>query len=370
MNRAEPALHRVPAAAMLAAALGAVTLVAAGGQTPQQGGFRFRTGIELVNVAATVIDDDGRFVSGLRKEDFAVYEDGRRKEISYFSNERVPVSLGIALDTSGSMAGDKIVAARKALNRFLDDLLDPADEIFVYTFDNAPDLIQDWTTDRGRIGGELARISPRGGTALYDTVADAVPHAQAGHHRKKALVVISDGNDTSSQTDVGALQQMIRQTEVLVYAIGIDGRATPTLGTPQRPVFPPRRPPRVPPIPSPFPLPGGRRPPFEPPQQPTPPINLPRSGGNADERVNVEALRAITDDSGGRTEIIRTASDLNPATASVADELSKQYFLGYEASGVQDGRWHTIRVEVLHGHYRVRARRGYVASPLAAGREP
>jgi VWFA-related protein len=358
-----PPFGRTSLAAALAAALGAATLVAGGGQTPQQGGFRFRTGVELVNVAVTVIDADGRFVPGLRREDFAVYDNGRRVPISYFSNERVPVSLGIALDTSGSMSGEKIVAARQALNRFLDDLLDPKDEIFVYRFDNAPDLIQDWTTDRDRIGRELARISPRGGTALYDTVADAVPLAQAGHHRKKALVVISDGNDTSSRTDVSTLQRLIRQTEVLVYAIGIDGRSTPTLGTPRGPVFQPPKPPRRPPIPSPFPHPGGRRPPYEPPQQPRPPITLPRAGGGADDPVNVEALREITDDSGGRTEIIRTARDLDPATASIADELSKQYFLGYEAPGPQDGRWHTIRVEVRRGRYRVRARAGYVAAP-------
>jgi hypothetical protein len=78
--------------------------------------------------------------------------------------------------------------------------------------------------------------------------------------------------------------------------------------------------------------------------------------------VNVVALRDITDDSGGRTEIIRDARDLNPATASIADELSKQYYLGYPSTGKKDGRWHAIRVEMRTGNYRVRARRGYVAS--------
>jgi hypothetical protein len=79
--------------------------------------------------------------------------------------------------------------------------------------------------------------------------------------------------------------------------------------------------------------------------------------------VNVAALRDITDDSGGRTEIVRTGRDLDPATASVADELSKQYYLGYPAQGKRDGQWHTIRVEVRNGPHLVRARRGYVASP-------
>jgi len=80
-------------------------------------------------------------------------------------------------------------------------------------------------------------------------------------------------------------------------------------------------------------------------------------------RVNVVALRELTDDSGGRTEIVRSARDLDPATASVADELSKQYYLGYPATGKADGRWHRIRVELRNPNYRVRARRGYVATP-------
>jgi hypothetical protein len=82
----------------------------------------------------------------------------------------------------------------------------------------------------------------------------------------------------------------------------------------------------------------------------------------ADERVNVAALRDITDDSGGRTEIIRDARDLDPATAGIADELSRQYYLGYTAPGSKDGRWHSIRVVVRNPAYHVRARRGYIAS--------
>jgi hypothetical protein len=82
-----------------------------------------------------------------------------------------------------------------------------------------------------------------------------------------------------------------------------------------------------------------------------------------DERVNVAALRDITDDSGGRTEVIRTARDLDPATAGIADELSRQYYIGYASKGLKDGKWHTIRVEVGDGRYHVRARRGFVATP-------
>ena len=81
-----------------------------------------------------------------------------------------------------------------------------------------------------------------------------------------------------------------------------------------------------------------------------------------DDRVNISALRDMTDDSGGRTEIVRAPRDLGPATASIADELSKQYYLGYQSPGKKDGRWHAIRVETKNRNYRVRARRGYVAN--------
>jgi hypothetical protein len=105
---------------------------------------------------------------------------------------------------------------------------------------------------------------------------------------------------------------------------------------------------------------GGRNPPPPPPNYPTPNS---RSGGRMDDRVNAFALREITDDSGGRTEIVRNTRDLNPATTGIADELSRQYYLGYDASGVKDGKWHPIRVEVKNVNYRVRARKGFVATP-------
>lgn len=340
----------------LAMAIGAGVLTVASDQAQDDAQrFRFRTGVELINVTATVTDRNGHFVSGLTREDFRVFEDGTEKAITHFDSERVPVSLGIALDTSGSMAGEKIRKAREALHRFLFDLLDQEDEVFLYRFDAYPELVADWTRDRSRITEALGRIQPRGGTAMYDTVAEAVPMAQSGRHKKKAIVLISDGNDTSSRTDVGDLKQMIRETEVLVYAIGLDAEGSVvTRGRPGG--FPPRGP-RLP-IPIPFPIPGRRYPPPPPPSGP-PPGSVVRSG--PDERVNVAALRDLTDDSGGRTEIIRSAADLGPATEGIADELSRQYYLGYPASGTKDGMWHSIRVEVRNREYRVRARKGYVA---------
>lgn len=349
-------------AAVAIALMGALVVAHAQSSGQQEGSsqddrdrFRFRTGVELINVTATVTDASGRYVSGLRQADFIVYEDGEPQTITHFSAERVPVSLGIALDTSGSMAGEKYDHAQEALNRFLYELLDREDEIFLYRFSNEPVLEQGWTTDRDRLSRALRRIVPRGGTAIYDTVAEAIPMAQGGHNRKKALLVISDGNDTNSHTEVYELKQLIRETEVLVYAIGIDGRSEQITGG----SWPPAR--RRPPIQLPWPFPGTRRPPPWPgPQQPG--GGTGRGSTAGDDRVNVTALREMTDDSGGRTEVVRTSRDLGPATANIADELSQQYFFAYPAAARKDGRWHSIRVETRDGKYRVRARRGYVAS--------
>ena len=193
---------------------------------PAEQGFSFRSSVELVSVNATVTDSNGHFVSGLRAEDFTIIEDGERQTITQFESERVPVSLGIVLDTSGSMAGEKMDAARAALRRFVYDLLSPGDEMFLYRFDSQPILVEGWTEDRARLMRGLGSVRPAGGTALYDAVADAVPLAGEGSRRKKALVVISDGNDTNSELEVDELQQLIRESEVMVYAIGIDASAS------------------------------------------------------------------------------------------------------------------------------------------------
>src|SRR3954453_4336609 len=211
----------------LALACSAGVLLSAQAQNPppQQSdpqSFKFRTGVELINVNATVTDQTGRFVSGLSKDDFRVYDDEQLQNVTHFNAERVPASLGIVLDTSGSMEGEKMYAARQALDRFLFQLLDPEDEVFLYRFDNNPELVEGWTRDKRRISESLGRIQPRGGTALYDTVAEAVHLAQQGKNRKKAVLIISDGNDTSSRTDVFAVKQLIRETEGLVYPIGMD----------------------------------------------------------------------------------------------------------------------------------------------------
>ena len=372
---------------VLAALLGATATAvrSQGTQDTQQERPRFRSGVELINVNATVTDADGRFVRNLRQEDFRVYQDGQPQAITHFSSERVPVSLGILLDTSSSMDDAKMAAAREALNRFLLELLGPEDEVFLYRFDSSPELVHGWTTDKRKVSEALERVVPAGSTALFDALAEAVPLVQAGRHQKKALVLISDGNDTISRMLLEDLKTQVRATEILVYAIGIDeqiitdpargGRPwrhgggdvlfAQGRGRPPRP-FPFPRPGRPGGLPPRLPVPGNPPPRFPPATPPdTPPIGgVPRNSGGQqrdEDRVNAAILREITDASGGRTEIVRSARDLNPATASIADELSRQYYLGYASTVLRDGRWHSIRVEVVGG-YTVRSRNGFVAA--------
>ncbi len=336
-------------------AVGAV-LAASAQDVPRAG--RFSASVDVVHLTVTVSDEQGRAITGLTREDFEVFEDGQPRAITYFDHARAPVSLGLAIDTSGSMEGEKLQAAREALDRFLFHLLAAEDEVFLYRIADAPDLVERWTRDRRRISQALRGIEADGGTALLDTVALAAPLAQTGRHRKKALLVISDGNDTSSGTTPAEVRRLVRDTEVIVYAIGID--APLDRGWVGRQ---PRRP-RQPPAP-PFPVPG-RQPPWLPPDHrppQLPPDPLPGPGlGQAGQGLDLATLRAITDDSGGRTEVVRGPRDLAPATAGIAAELNQQYALGFEATSPRDGRWHAIDVRVRgEPDHVVRHRRGYQA---------
>jgi Ca-activated chloride channel family protein len=197
----------------------------------------------------------------------------------------------------------------------------------------------------------MNRMAGDGGTAMYDAIADALPVAASGRHEKKAILLISDGNDRNSSMSVNELRQAIRESEILVYALGVDssGRSF-QIDRPRQPTPPP--------IPFPIPFPKPRRPGF-----PQIIFGGPSSGSQSiDERVNADALRRITDDTGGRTEIVHGFNGLDEATERIADELSKQYSLGYSSTRPKDGRWHAIRVDVKDRKLTVRARRGYVAS--------
>jgi VWFA-related protein len=261
----------------------------------------FRSGVDLVNVTATVVDRNGRFVSGLKKEDFTVLDDGESQEIVSFSADRVPVSLGIVLDVSASMTPDKLSAARIAIKRFAFDLLAPTDELFLAQFAHRTTMLQTWTKDRDTLSRALDRAETQSRTYLFDAVRQTLPVASTGENTKKALLVLSDGNDTGSRTTVKRLQEIIRVSEVLVYALGVQG----------------------------------------------------------DDDIDEKSLRKITEDTGGRTEVVKGFKNLDKATAQLASELNQQYSIGYAMPHQSDGKWHSIKVTVRQRGLNVRSRTGY-----------
>ncbi len=270
----------------------------------------FRSRIDIVQVTVAVTDADGRLITGLIKDDFQVFEDGNRQDITQFTDQRVPVSLGVLLDASDSMRGQPIVDARGALDRFVGELLLVEDEAMVATFNHRPRLAAPWTMPPSKTRNSLASLQPSGGTAIYDALASTSKLFDQRNHVRAAMVLISDGADTASDHSLIQALEDIRRSDALVYAIAIDS-----------------------------------------------------VDARESTRVNPEALREITSLTGGYTEVVRMASDLGPATARIADELNKQYTLGYSSSRPPDGTWRAIRVRVRDGQYTARARRGYYALP-------
>ena len=175
--------------------------------------FRFFAAVSSSSTSRRPWQDGARPVrSGITsRTTSSVYEDGQPQTITYFSAERLPVSLGIVLDTSGSMVGDKIQSARRALDWFLYDLLDPEDEIFLYQFSDQPVLLQGWDEQSPNAFTPPGGFSCTGGTATGPRGRrGCLRWPEPGCHRKKALLVVSDGNDTSSQrTSIVALERQI-----------------------------------------------------------------------------------------------------------------------------------------------------------------
>jgi Ca-activated chloride channel family protein len=291
------------------AALTSVGIVAQSSQ-PLRDQRLFRSSIELTSISATVTDRDGRLISDVARDDFEVYEDGQLQTISQFSHERVPVGLGVLIDISDSMFGKRIQDARAAVDRFLFDLLDPQDEFFLVAFNHKPRGLTPWTRERDEVRRALDGLRPTGGTAIYDAIFEALPTLDRRTRERAALLIISDGADTASNATLRDVRSALLRSDVFVYAIAIDSADAKAINA----------------------------------------------------RVNVEALRDITSQSGGRTEIVRTSADLADATARIADELNSQYLIGYTSPKGADGAYHSIRVRIAGTDYRVRARNGYVAT--------
>ena len=294
-------------------ALGAILLLAAAGigLAAQDRSARFQSGVDLISVTATVIDRDGHLVTGLPAEAFEIYEEGERQKISQFTNERVPVSLAVLLDVSDSMFGQRLVDARSAVERFLFELLDETDEFSVVAFNHQPRALTPWTQTPDVVKTAMTALKPFGSTALYDAVLTALPMMNTRTKQRASVLIISDGADTASDAALREVRSALVRSDAFVYAIAVDPPAKRAIN----------------------------------------------------ETVNVSALNEITGGSGGNTELVHQTTDLVAATARIAEELNSQYVLGFNTLLPLDGGYRSLRVRVTNPEYRVRARRGYIATP-------
>ena len=184
-------------------------------------------GTDIVNVTISVTDSYGRFVTGLGKDHFEVFDDKVKQQIAHFTDEDAPVSLGIVYDVSGSMK-ERIGRSMKALRRFIDTSHND-DDFFLIAFNDRAKLVQDFTVSGDNVLGHLMFVNPHGSTALYDAAYLAVEKVQQGRHSKKALLIISDGQDNNSRYTYKELRNRIKEADVQIYAIGITDPASDAL---------------------------------------------------------------------------------------------------------------------------------------------
>ena len=275
-------------------------------------GPAIKKSVELVLVPVTITDNMNRLITGLDKGNFKVYENKREQQIQHFSNEDLPVSIGIILDTSGSM-NTKIERAKEAVKAFCKNA-NPQDEYFLITFADQPNIAAEFTSDPEEFQRQLAYAVPHGRTALLDAIYLGLAKMRKAKQAKRALLIISDGGDNRSRYTEHEIVSQVKESDVTVYALGIYDHTFPT----------------------------------------------------AEEFLGPALLSDIARVSGGRAFSVDDPNDLPTIATMVGQELRNQYVLGYRPENMpRDGKWHKIRVKLLVPHglrfLSIHARVGYYA---------
>jgi len=273
------------------------------------------TNTDLITLTVTVTDTYGRYVSGLNKSAFAVFDNKLQQEITHFSDDDSPVSVGVIFDVSGSMSGDKVKRARDALSKFIQTSHD-SDEYFLIAFNSRAQLLLDRTRDGDSILNKLTFVETKSQTALYDACYLGVEKVQRGAHPKRALLLISDGQDNDSRYTFNELRKLLKESDVTLYAVGI------------------------------------------------------LSGSDAGSAMGMEGqgiLDELAGVSGGKAFFPRSAAEMDDIFEQIALELRHQYSIGYKPeSFTNDGKWHKVKVRVTppRGLPRLftRYREGYYAT--------
>ena len=276
-------------------------------------GHLIRRDVNLVLVPVSVTDTNQRLISGLGPENFQIFEGKKPQEIRHFSSEDVPVSVGIIMDSSGSMS-DKMNRVRDAVKQFC-EAANLEDEFFMITFADQPRLTADFTSSPEDIEKEMLFTQPRGRTALLDAIYMGLVKMKEAKYSKKALLIISDGGDNHSRYSEKEVKAAVKESDVMIYGIGTFDRYVPTI----------------------------------------------------EEFRGPGLLAEIAEPTGGRAYSLENAAELPVVARRISVELRTQYVLAYHPQAApHDGKWHTIRVKLrlpkkwpfLQAH----ARTGYYAS--------
>jgi Ca-activated chloride channel homolog len=270
--------------------------------------------VDLVLVTATVTDGLNRYVSGLDTSHFQLWEDKVEQKIEYFSAEDVPISVGIILDVSGSMK-DKMRTATQAASTFL-KTGNPEDEYFIVQFANRPEVAADFTTDITKLQSKLIMAPAKGMTAMYDSVYLGLEKLKEGTNTKKAILLITDGEDNRSRYTFQNVKEFVKEQDVQIYGIGIVDDWNSQLGA------------------------------------------------GKTGRAMIEELSELT---GGTAFFPDSVFELEDICSKIAVELKNQYVIGYHSTNeAKDGKWRKLRLKVNppKGIQRlnVRAKQGYYAA--------
>lgn len=296
----------------------------------QQPTAPFRSGVEAVYLDVTVTDASGVVLTDLKKDDFEIFDEDVQHDVAIFSNEPAPISVGVLVDTSGSMTGDRMMAATQAVSALgrslaLGDLWSTA------AFSTRLSVLSDWKPFDAATAARIAKLSTGGSTALFKSVSDFAKRMARTPHRKRALLVITDGADDVVQMqrqqqrrggDFGSIGapsiidylpkaiDELRKGEVLVYGLGLDWAP----------------------------------------------------GNNSLSELHLPSLQSLAEPTGGAVAVVNTVSAAEGAASRLTRELRAQYTLGFYPQKAPDGKYRRIIVKAKNPAYRVRTRAGYLAA--------
>ena len=305
----------------LAACAASAALVVSAQQPPVIQSPAFRAGVELVSLNVTVADGAGRYMTDLAQDDFQVFEDGVKQDVSVFNRTNLPIALALLMDTSASME-TRLQTAQEAASGFARRLR-PQDLAEIIDFDNRVNILQAFTNSTDQLEQAIRRTSAGGSTSMYNAVYIALKDLKkvvakdVDEIRRQAIVILSDGEDTSSLLPFEEVLDLAKRSETAIYSIGL------------------------------------------------------RDGDEGSSRGFKEAefvLRQLSQETGGRAFFPSQVSELTNVYGQISDELSSQYTVGYTSKNTKrDGAWRRIIVRVNRPGLTARTKQGYFA-PTISGR--